>query len=279
MALVGLLGKPFVDLEPYVDVEALEALDLEICLGLARVPTFVTGGSHKSMGIVPPHLRDDPYADYGEVIGRMSRDERILFYSLSDSPNLLDPDTPEAYTFGEERDVPLSRKQVKLLETRYGVYFPWSTYLELMPGGTWDEQGNPRGKAFTKDALVYFPRTVAFVRALPFASIGGVKLLGLSACQHGTIHRDRDPAHGPRGGPGDGFVMLSPTGKKRLFLWDDEAHEATVIEKRAYWFNDADYHGVHADPYFRYSIRVDGTFSPELVSALGLQTRVTGTTA
>jgi hypothetical protein len=270
MPLVGLQGKPFVDLEPYVDLDALSSLDLEICLGLARVPTFVTGGSHKSMGIVPPHLADDPYADYGQAISAMSRDERILFFSLSETPHLFDPDESDGYTFGEERDYPLSNKQVRYLAFRYGVYFPWSTYLELMPGGLWDQQSHPEGKAFTKDALVYFPRTVAFVRALPFVSIGSVKVLGLSACQHGTIHRDRSPDDGERGADNDTFMMLSPTGKKRLFLWDDAEKAAHTIEKRAYWFNDADYHGVHADPFFRYSIRVDGTFSPELRRSLSL---------
>lgn len=270
MALVGLQGKPFVDLEPFVDVGALAALDLEICLGLARVPTFVTGGSHKSMGIVPPSLADEPYADYGEVIAEMSREERIVFYSLSDSPHLLDPDEPDEHAFGEERDVPLSKKQVRYLEYRYGVYFPWSTYLELMPGGTWDRQSFPEGKAFTKDALVYFPRTVAFVRALPFAWLGSVKILGLSARQHGTVHRDREPDGNERGARGDTFMMLSPTGKKRLYLWDEAEKRDLVIDKRAYWFNDADYHGVHDDPFFRYSLRVDGAFSNELRGALDL---------
>lgn len=273
MALVGILGKPFVDLEPFVDQAALEALDLEVCLGLARVSTFVTGGSHKSMGIVPAHLADDPYVDYGQAIAAMSRDEFILFASLSDTPHLLDPDERADYTFGEERDFPLSRRQARYLEFRYGVYFPWSTYLELMPGGTWDEAALPDGKAFTRDALVYFPRTVALVRALPLASIGSVKVLGLSANQHGTVHRDRDPAEGRAP---DTFVMLSPMARaregraKRLFLWDDEEKTEHVITSSAYWFNDADYHGVLPDPYFRYSLRVDGAFTPELREELGL---------
>lgn len=267
MALVGIHGRPYVDLEPFIDLAALAALDLEICLGLARVATSVTGGSHKSMGIVPAHLEDDPYVDYGQAIAAMDRDEFVLFASLSDTPHLLDPDERADYTFGEERDFPLSRRQVRYLEYRYGVYFPWSTYLELMPGGTWDEQSRPHGKAFTRDALVYFPRTVAFVRALPLASIGSVKVLGLSACQHGTVHRDREPAAGRAP---DTFIMLSPTGKKRLFLWDDAARTEHVVARRAYWFNDADYHGVLADPQFRYSLRVDGAFTAELRDELGL---------
>ncbi len=258
MALVDIGGRPFVDLEPFVDLPALEALDLEICLGLCRTAPFVTGGSHKSMGIVPPHLADDPYVDYGQVISAMSRDEFILFASLSDTPHLFDPEMREEYTFGEERDFPLSRKQARFLEYRYGVYFPWSTYLELMPGGRWDEKAKPEGKAFTREAHLYFPRTVAFVLSLPFALIGSVKLLGLSADHHGTIHRDRSPDDGR--GP-DPFMILCPTGRKRFFLWDDEAKTKTFAPGRAYWFDDANYHGVEPDPFFRYSLRVDGRFA------------------
>ena len=183
------------------------------------------------------------------------------------------PEERASYTFGEERDFPLSQRQVRYLAFRYGVYFPWSTYLELMPGGTWDEAALPDGKAFTRDALVYFPRTVALVRALPLASIGSVKVLGLSANQHGTVHRDRVPAEGR---VPDTFIMLSPMtlarhGRaKRFFLWDDDAKTEHVAPSSAYWFNDADYHGVLADPYFRYSLRVDGAFTPELREELGL---------
>ena len=37
------------------------------------------------------------------------------------------------------------------------------------------------------------------------------------------------------------------------------AHD--VVGASAVWFNDFDYHGVFAAPFFRYSIRVDGVFT------------------
>ena len=40
------------------------------------------------------------------------------------------------------------------------------------------------------------------------------------------------------------------------------------MDARAYWFNDMDYHGVLADPFFRYSVRVDGVFAPGFVETL-----------
>src|SRR3569832_129447 len=86
----GIWGRPYLDLERYVDTSRFAALDEEICLALAQVETSYTGGSHKWMGIVPPSLSDEPYVDYGQVIDRMSREEFARFVSLSDDPEEID---------------------------------------------------------------------------------------------------------------------------------------------------------------------------------------------
>ena len=81
MPVSGIGGHAFIDLERYVDLPALEALDDEITYGLTQVPLDYTGGSHKTMGIVPPSLAEEPYADYGQVIARFSREEFVRFAS------------------------------------------------------------------------------------------------------------------------------------------------------------------------------------------------------
>ena len=57
-------------------------------------------------------------------------------------------------------------------------------------------------------------------------------------------------------------------GGARPMLVDTAGEERTRVDARVYWFNDMDYHGVLADPYFRYSVRVDGTFRPGFAEAL-----------
>ena len=91
--------------------------------------------------------------------------------------------------------------------------------------------------------------------------------MGLEANDHGTVHRDGDPADQAETGP-DHFITIVPGADKRLFLWDEETKRKTPITARAYWFNDHDYHGVDADPFFRYSIRVDGVFRPDFLEML-----------
>ncbi len=107
--LVGLFGRPFLNLEPYLDLSRLESLDDEICYALAQVPTSYTGGSHKAMGIVPHSMAADPYIDYGQVIRGFSEEEFATFISLASEPQAYDPKRRHSYEFGEERDHPLSR--------------------------------------------------------------------------------------------------------------------------------------------------------------------------
>ena len=261
--LRGIWGRPYVDLTPYVDTSGFAAIDEEISLALAVVPTSYTGGSHKSMGIVPPSLEDEPYVDYGQVIDAMSDADFARFVSLSDEPEAFDLGRRRAYQFGEERAHPLSRRQMRWLVYRYGVYFPWKVFVELVPNRWWGEKSTGAGKSFTRQARAFFPRTVAWVERLPFAEIGRCTIMGLEANDHGTVHHDGDPAD-PH--PPDHFVAVCPKGDKRLFLWEEETRTKTPVTSRAYWFNDQDDHGVDADPFFRYSIRVDGVFDGDFLA-------------
>ena len=256
----GIFGRP------YVDVAALAELDDEIALGLAEVPVDYTGGSHRSMEIMPPSRAAEAHVDYGEVIAKMTPEAYATFRSLAAEPSAFPEEQGRARaTFGEERDHPLSRRQMLWLEHRFGVYFPWKVYLEMIPNRRWEDKSDPDGKDFTRIARTFFPKTIAFVKSLPFSHIGRCNLMGLASNDHGTVHRDGDPEQKSHV---DHFITFCPRGDKRLFLWDEAARDKIDVRGRAYWFNDSDYHGVEADPFFRYSIRVDGVFRPELLAQL-----------
>ena len=262
--LHGIFGRPYLDLGGHLDLSALPAIHEEICLGLAEVPLDYTGGSHRSMEIMPPSRVAEALVDYGEVIAGLSPDAYATFRSLASDPSSL-PAQPEDATFGEEREHALSRRQMLWLELRHGVYFPWKVYVEMIPNRTWDEKSSPEGKGFTRLARTFFPQTLAFVQSLPFEHIGRCNLMGLSANDHGTVHRDGVPEDKPTV---DHFITFCPRGDKRLYLWDEQKQEKLQVRGQAYWFNDSDYHGVDADPFFRYSIRVDGVFRPDFLRTL-----------
>lgn len=263
--LHGLYGRPFVDLEPYLDLSQLPAIHEEICLGLANMPVDYTGGSHRSMGIMPPSRAEEVVRDYGEAIRAMDPASFATFRSLADDPSAVDPARRGEQEFGEEREVPLSRRQMLWLKYRHGIYFPWKVYVELMPNRWWGDKADPAGKRFTRAAEALLPRTLAWVRGLPFVSVGRCNIMGLEAHDHGTVHRDGDPETQTAPDP---FITVIPGPTKRLYLWDEQRRRKTPVTARAYWFNDHDYHGVEADPFFRYSIRVDGVFDRDFADRL-----------
>src|SRR5262249_42063365 len=96
--LWGIWGRPYLDLSGEITPSCSPELDEEIAYGLARVHPSRTGGSLKWMSVVAPWVHDDPYVDYGHVIGRMSRDEFVRFASLGEDPEEIDPDRRGEYT-------------------------------------------------------------------------------------------------------------------------------------------------------------------------------------
>jgi hypothetical protein len=270
MTVWGIGGHPFIDLEKYLDVRAITALDDEVPYALAHVPLEYTGGSHKTMGIVPPSFANDPYRDYGQVIARFSDDEFRTFVSLADDPDEYDVAERHEYEFGEERDCPLNRRQMLYLKFKYGVYFPWQVFYEMIPTASWEDKANGKGKDFTPEAKKYFPKLIELVKSLPFVEVGRCNILGLEANHHGTVHWDGDPDEEEA----EHFITLCPRKDKRLFLWDEERKKKTFVLSRAYWFNDHGYHGVEPDPFFRYSIRVDGVFEPSFLARLQREWRI-----
>jgi hypothetical protein len=262
--LQGVFGRPFVALDDLLDLSGLDEVHDEICLALARMPTGYTGGSHRSMGIMPRGREAEALVDYQEVIRALDDEGFATFRSLADDPAALDPARRGETEFGEEREVPLSPRQMLWLKMRHGVYFPWKVYAELIPSARWEDKALP-GKRFTRLAEALLPKTIALVRRLPFVHVGRCNVMGLEAHDHGTVHRDGVPAPGRVPDP---FITLCPRADKRLYVLDEASGQRVLVEGRAVWFNDHDYHGVLADPFFRYSVRVDGPFTPEFERTL-----------
>lgn len=264
--IVGIFGRSSICLDPLLDLSALGEVAREISLGLTKVPLGYTGGSHRSMGIVPDAFRETVGADYGDVIASMNAHDFETLASLADDPAAFAKADRSSFDFGEERSFALSHRQMLWLKVEFGVYFPWKAYVELIPNRTWEEKSSAEGKEFTRVARAVFPETVAFVKSLPFSQIGRCNIMGLESNDHGTVHRDGEPSE--QESP-DHFITFCPgSQKKRLFLWDDAAKKKVPVEGRSYWFNDFDYHGVEADPHFRYSVRVDGIFKPDFLDRI-----------
>lgn len=268
--LWGIWGKPFVDLSREIDTSAFAEIDREITLGLARVDTGYTGGSLKWMGVVAPWQVGDGYVDLMHAIRQMDRDEWDDLVSLADDPEAFDGERFREYTFGDETDHPLNLAQMRWLKMRHGVYFPWKVCYHLLENERWEDKHSGEGKAFSEEAREVFPRTVAFIESLPFTEIGRAVLFGVEANDHAPYHRDSEP--GKAEGIAQSISFAPGARKKRFALRSGAEGEPLVVDAKVYWFNDMDWHGVEPDPYFRYSIRVDGVFDPDFLRELRRRT-------
>lgn len=267
--LHGIFGRPFVDLGTEIDTTPFAALDREITRGLATLEVGGTGATLKSMGVVAPWAMDDGRRDALEAIRAMTDAEYEDFLGLGEDLAGARP-SRDGLAFGDESDRPFTLAQQRLLELRHGVYFPWRWCYHFVANEAWDDKHCGEGKDFAGDALTRFPQTCAFIRALPFTEVGRAVLFGLGPHDHAPLHRDTEP------GEALGIaqsINFAPRAGKRFYLQNDPAAEPVVIDRPIYWFNDMDYHGVFADPWFRYSIRVDGVFDRDFVRALERRVR------
>lgn len=275
MKLNGIFGRPYLSLEHLVDDAALEVIDREITRGLVRVPVSYTGGSLKWMGVVAPWVMEDGYRDLMHAIEDFSREELAELVALADDPSVFDleGDHCEKYSFGDETEHPLNLAQMRWLSMRHGVYFPWKVCYHLLENDEWDDKHSGSGKAFGDEARDVFPETIRIIESLPFSEIGRVVIFGLEPNDHAPLHRDTEP--GKALGVAQS-ISIEPRGTKRFYLCNGEAAAPLVVDARVYWFNDMDYHGVLADPFFRYSLRIDGKFRPDFLRDLERRARSRG---
>lgn len=268
--LHGLFGRPYLDLGHLLDDAALEAIDTEVTRGLVHVETSFTGGTLKWMGVVAPWKMDDGYRDAMTTIEGFDEGEFRELVSLADRPEDFDLARPADYSFGDETDHPLNRAQMRWLSLRHGVYFPWKVCYHLLENDRWEDKHSGEGKAFSDEAMEVFPETVRALRGLPFKEIGRVVLFGLEPNDHAPLHRDTEPGKALSVAQS---ISIDPRGTKRFYLCNGEDDEPTVVDANVYWFNDMDYHGVLPDPFFRYSIRVDGVFERAFLRDLEARAR------
>ncbi len=262
MKLHGIFGRPYLDLTGLIDTAPLAELDEEICRALPHLPPGWTGGTLKWMNVVAPWQRDDPYRDAMDAVGAMSPAERRAFVAMNpDVPPLDDGDAP----LGDETDRPFNHAQCVYLEARHGVYFPWKTCVHLVENDRWEDKHSGDGKVVSEACARLMPRTVEYVRRLPFREIGRAVLFGVHPNDHAPFHRDAEPGRELSIAQS---ISIDPRGDKGLVLRDAQGGSRTEVTARVHWFNDMDYHGVEARPVFRYSIRVDGVFEPEFARRL-----------
>lgn len=250
---VGKNRLPIVSMDQYIDHSMDQELHIECCKGLALSEEYKMGMVY---GALPP----------GEVARFAGHD---CWSEMLKNLNDHDPTGVHRAALREVIDQSPGKEQQAMYKYAYfamGAVIPWFFALYLKKAG-FTKKTQDLGQ--WTEAAKLFPNVIDYINRLPFKTVGRVLFFTTYPNAGVVTHRDSIVAEHKD----HNINLFFASGGRPSFVWDEKTKQKTYLDKNAssYFFNNRDYHGVDAEPVFRYTLRVDGTFTDELCDQLGLE--------
>lgn len=250
---VGKNRLPIIPMDQYIDHSLDQELHIECCKGLALAEDIKMGMVY---GALPPEevARFDGHNCWSEMIREIEKHDPTGVHSRS-IKELIEQS-------------PGKKMQViyKYAYFAMGAVIPWFFALYLKKN---DFGKKTQDLGQWTESAKYFPNVIKYLDTLPFKTIGRVLLFTTYPNAGVVTHRDSVVAeHSDHN-----INLFFDGGWRPSFIWDEIKKEKVYLPKgsKSYFFNNRDYHGVDPEPVFRYTLRVDGTFTDELCEQLGLE--------
>jgi hypothetical protein len=243
--MIGVNGKPWIDLEPFVDIESLAAQKPKIAAALAashsmRYPSIVGAQGNLydqslvELGDYAKTLIADPDYEYKHLIKLLGSAPKIQLFCK--------------YMY----DVVSLNEAIHLRTARVGDYFHKHLAEHCVDTPAFQYFKFFREWLDAQNIFSEYGRVVFFVNEAGVSSIR---------------HRDYPDGVSRK----DNFIWMSLDGRKSFWIWDEEKQEQHNITSRAAVFDNADWHGSDPCKYTGWSLRVDGVFSDEFLDKTGLR--------
>lgn len=251
---VGKKHLPIINMDKYIDHSRNEELHIEACRGLAISSNYKMG---MTFGALPP----DQVKKFGgkdcwtQMIKDIEQHDPTGTHRKAMESILSDPTV--------ENKLP---SIYKYCYYALGSTIPWYFALYLKES-TFQNKTEDNG-IWTEDAKL-FPKLQEYLKTLPFKTIGRVLFFTTYPNCGVLTHRDSIVADHKD----HNINLYFSAGWRPSYIWDEVKQEKIYLESgaRSYFFNNRDYHGVDPEPVFRYTLRIDGTFTDELCEELGLE--------
>ena len=250
---VGKRKQVMVNFDRYIDTTHNTELHVEACIGLARVKDMRTAMVY---GSIPPEeeIRLGGSKCWSEILMNIEKYDPTGIHKQS-------------IEFIIENEKESTLKAVyKYIYYAMGGMIPWF-FTVYLKNNDFRTKTQSKDENWTNEAK-YFPKIVEYIKTLPFKSIGRVLFFTTFPNSAVPIHRDSIVAE-----HSDHNINLFFYKSRPSFVWDSIRKEKIYLDKNAtsYFFNNRDYHGVDAESEFRYTLRVDGTFTDKICEQLGLE--------
>jgi len=250
---VGKNRYPIISMDQYIDHDLDDELHIECCKGLALSTEYKTA---MLRGAILPE----------EISKFTGRDTWCQLLSNLES---IDPNGTHKLALEEIIDIAEPNHKMQAVY-RYAYYalgapIPWFFALYLK-NNDFNTKNNTEGQ--WTDSAKYFPKLIKYLDTLPFKNIGRVMFFTTYPNAGVITHRDSVVAEHKD----HNINLFFSAGWRPSYIWDEKKKEKIYLQKNSasYFFNNRDYHGVDPEPVFRYTLRVDGTFTDELCDNLGL---------
>lgn len=262
----GINGRPYVDLDPYLDISGFKNLHPEICKGFALAREYAKEGTWMTPGF---DWKDCSYILNWKFI-----------YQAWNEYQALPEDHPIKVTGNEILPKDFGDYKQRNIFTRYlkdtlGANDPYVYYF-LWNEGNWDERNAQRQKT---EESKYFPGVVQWIENLVeeniIDTIGRVIFFHCDHNGRAFEHRDLDAKNGihedKQYSPHNNeFIHIRYRTKRGFYIWDPEEQNKYYINCHAAFWNDQDWHGGETSNETEYGLRIDCKFTNSFKKALGV---------
>lgn len=250
---VGRNQVPMISMDPYINHDHDSQLHIECCKGLALAPDIKMGMVY---GSFPP-----------EEVSRLNGQD--CWTNVLANIKQHDPTGIHQKTIAEIIETEGESAGPAIYKYAYfamGAGIPWFFACYLKKAGFADKTND---NGVWTDNAKYFPNVIKYLETLPFKTIGRVLFFTTYPNCGVATHRDSIVAEHKD----HNINFFFDGGWRPSFVWDECNKEKIYLPlgSKSYFFNNRDYHGVDPEPVFRYTLRVDGTFTDELCDQLGLE--------
>lgn len=264
----GIAGKPYIDLDQYLDIDGFINLHPEICKGMAltrefaKEGTWTVPGFEQSTGSYMWNWKPI-YKAFNEYLS-LPEDHPIKIQGKDIFPN----------NFKDYKQRNIFTRYLKLT---MGASDPYIYYF-LWEEGEWDNKGTSKNKT---EIAKFFPGTVEWVESLIanniFSEIGRVIFFvcdhDLQPFEHRDVVKNSDNTLVPSNtftAHNNEFIHIRPRTKRGFYLWDPDKQNKVYINSYASFWNDQDWHGGEVLKTQEYSMRIDGKFTTDFKQKLNI---------
>lgn len=261
----GIDGKPYLNLDAFVDVEGFINLHPEICKGLALARDYAKEGTWMTPG-------------FDQSAGSYAWNWKPIFKAFEEYQAL--PDTDPIKISGKEifpqnfKDYKQRNLFTRYLKSALGANDPYIYYF-LWEEGEWNYRNEEKKPT---EIQKYFPGLTNWVLNLVDQNI--ITRIGrviIFLCDHDGIafeHRDLDAKNGifdkdTYSPHKNEFIHIRSRTKRGFYIWDPDTENKHYVNCHAAFWNDQDWHGGERSNQQEYGVRIDCEFTEEFRKKIG----------